>query len=311
MKVFDLHCDTATKCYDERAPFVQNGFEISLEQASLFEQWVQCFAIFIPDGLRGAAAYTYYKNVLAYIKEQSGLSFARRPQELRQQLQSGQGPSVLPILTVEGGAVLAGNLKNCEALARDGVRMLTLTWNGENELGYGIEEDKGLKPLGFAAVRELERLGIVVDVSHLSESGFYDVAKTATRPFVASHSCAKALCGHPRNLTDDQFGVIRDSHGLVGINYNQAFLRDSGPATIQDILCHIDHFLQLGGEHVIALGSDFDGAYMPEDLKTAAALPQLYEAMLAHGYKQSLVWDIFYNNAVHFFVRQALAHKSV
>ena len=160
-------------------------------------------------------------------------------------------------------------------------------------------------------MRELERLGIVVDVSHLSESGFYDVAKTATRPFVASHSCAKALCGHPRNLTDDQFGVIRDSHGLVGINYNQAFLRDSGPATIQDILCHIDHFLQLGGEHVIALGSDFDGAYMPEDLKTAAALPQLYEAMLAHGYKQSLVWDIFYNNAVHFFVRQALANKSV
>ena len=130
------------------------------------------------------------------------------------------------ILSVEGGSAAAGSLDNIRSMYRDGVRLMTLTWNAENELGHGVwsPEGGGLSPFGKEAVALMNRLGMIVDVSHLSDAGFADVAKISENPFVASHSCSRALCPHRRNLTDEMFSVIRDRGGLVGINFCREFL---------------------------------------------------------------------------------------
>ena len=302
MKLFDLHCDTLTACCDRGLSLRENQLEISLQKGAYLESWAQCFAVFIPDELRGEPAYDYYRRVVAYYHSQHLPPFLQGGGELAA-LRAGQR-QFCPLLTVEGGAVLAGRLERIAQLAQDGVKMLTITWNGENELGWGVGENRGLKSLGREAVRELERWGIIPDVSHLSERGFYDLAAVAQGPFVASHSNAKALCGHPRNLTDAQFAVIRDRGGLVGLNYNQGFLREDGPATPDDLAAHAAHFLALGGEKVLALGSDFDGAVMPADLPDLAALPVLAAAMRRRGIGEAQIEAIFFQNAAAFFAER-------
>ncbi|MBC2870601.1 membrane dipeptidase [Bittarella massiliensis] len=302
MDLFDLHCDTLTSCCNKGLSLAENELEISLQKGAYLERWAQCFAVFVPDELRGEAAYDYYRRAVDYYRAQAAPPLLREGAQLAA-LRRGER-RLCPILTVEGGAVLAGRLERIQALAEDGVQMLTITWNGENELGWGISENRGLKPLGREAVREMERWGILPDVSHLSQWGFYDLAAVAEGPIVASHSNAKALCNHPRNLTDEQFAVIRDRGGLVGLNYNQGFLREDGPATPDDIAEHALHFLALGGEKTLALGSDFDGAEMPQQLPDIAALPTLADAMARRGIGPQQIQAIFFDNAADFFERR-------
>ena len=169
------------------------------------------------------------------------------------------------ILTVEDGQLLDGRLERLEELYERGVRLLTLTWNYENCIGYpnSREAEKhrlGLKPFGIETVERMNRLGMIVDVSHLSEGGFYDVAEHSDKPFVASHSCARALCDHPRNLTDDQLKRIAQAGGVAGVNFNASFLREQSTKTfVDDIVGHIKYMISVMGDEHVALGSDFDG----------------------------------------------------
>ena len=204
-------------------------------------------------------------------------------------------------LAVEGGAVLAGRLEYVQALAGHGVRMLTLTWNGENELAGGAAVTGGLKPFGREALRRMEDNNIVADVSHLNDESFWNVIKAARRP--ATHSNSRLLCNVSRNLTDDQFGCIAERGGLVGLNFYTGFLReDREHACMEDILRHAEHFLNLGGEDVLALGSDFDGADMPHDLPDCGALPQLAQR-LREAFGFTLTEKICYKNALDFWRR--------
>ena len=167
-------------------------------------------------------------------------------------------------LTVENGAVLGRDLGRAEELARAGVVMVTLTWNGENAIGSGSQTDHGLTAFGREAVRELIRWGIVLDVSHLNDRGFWDLMEETDGPVAASHSNARAMCPHQRNLTDRQAREIARRGGLVGLNYYSPFLRSDGRAAeFEDVYRHAAHFLELGLEHCLALGSDFDGADLP------------------------------------------------
>ena len=206
------------------------------------------------------------------------------------------------ILTIEGGAALAGKLENIKKLRAVGVRMMTLTWNGENELGYGClaTGSGGLKPFGRVALQEMEKNGVVADLSHASERLFYDVAETAGRPFIASHSNARRICNHPRNLTDAQFCIIRDRGGIVGINFCRSFLRADENAGFADILSHTEHFLSLGGENTVCIGSDFDGTDMPDGIKGIADVEALYTYFLRHNYRETLLRKIFFENAAQF-----------
>lgn len=188
-----------------------------------------------------------------------------------------------------------------------GVRLVTLAWNYQNAFACGAatDNDKGLTGRGRALVQELVRRNMIIDVSHLSEAGFWDVCLETEAPFAATHSNSRACCEHKRNLTPLQFSEIVRRGGLVGLNLYSPFLREDGKsATIDDVLRHADDLLSRGGEHCLALGTDFDGCEdTPEGLRTVGDMENLAEAMLRHGYLESTVNALFYGNAVTFFTR--------
>ena len=168
------------------------------------------------------------------------------------------------MFTVEGGSFLGEELDRVYEAADLGVKMITLTWNDKNAIASGNKTTDGLSFFGRDVVRTMEKRRVVVDVSHLNDRSFWEVLEVAERPLVASHSNSRKICAHPRNLTDDQFRAIVERGGLVGLNYCKRFLSEAGHVTHDDVLRHVDHLLELGGEHVLALGSDYDGCDVPE-----------------------------------------------
>ena len=197
--------------------------------------------------------------------------------------------------------MLEGKLETLEELAENGVKIITLTWNAANEIGGGVQEPGGLTPFGREVLQKMEELHILPDVSHASEALFWDVLEHTQGPVLATHSNAKALCSHPRNLTDEQFLALKQRGGLVGLNFYPVFLADSGNASAVDILRHAEHFLSLGGEECLAMGSDFDGAAMPEGITGIESIGSLAEVFARHGYSDTLIDQIFYQNCFRFF----------
>jgi membrane dipeptidase len=211
------------------------------------------------------------------------------------------------ILTVENGSALAGRLDRVATLVRDGVRMVTLTWNGENEIGSGSVTGHGLSGFGREAVQALEGAGILVDVSHLNDQGFEDFLSVARKPFAASHSNARAVCGHRRNLTDEQVREMAARGCLIGLNYCNIFLRPDGqPATLDDLWRHVEHLVELGAEHCLALGSDADGADLPPCLDGPEKFAGLYGFLLERGLSVPQAEGILWKNALNFFRRQLI-----
>ena len=201
-------------------------------------------------------------------------------------------------LTIENGSVLAGDLSRVHTLAEQGVRAITLTWNGENELGSGHTTDHGMSEFGKAAVREMEKENILVDVSHLNDPGFADLLEVATKPFVATHSNARAICAHKRNLTDVQIKEMVRRGCLIGLNYYGPFLRDGGAVrSLDDVYRHVAHFFDLGARKNLALGSDFDGAVLPPCLDSPEKAADFYEYLLSRGVSQQDADGIFFENA--------------
>lgn len=312
MRYFDLHCDTMTECFLKGKSLRCNDLHVDLERAAALDTYVQCYAAWIPDDLRGEAAFQRFCQIADRLDREVSennavLDRCKAAGDLSRTQSAGKHGAVL---TVENGAALGGELSRISELKRRGVRMCTLTWNGENELGRGVlaSGTGGLTEFGKQAVKGFEEEGILVDVSHASPELFYDVAELAKKPLVASHSNAKRICCHPRNLTDDQFAVIQRSGGLVGLNFYTGFLNeDPEQARMEDILCHAEHFLSLGGEDVLSIGGDFDGASLPVDMqKGLGDIPNLFELFLRHHYSESLLEKIFFGNASRFFQKQGL-----
>lgn len=303
MRIFDLHCDTITECYHRRLSLQNNReLHIALDRGQRFAPWYQCYAIWIPDDLRGQAAVRFFEKVAAYFQQSvanaKNITICTNKEDFNKMENQTNA-----ILTVEGGAVLAGDLSNIERLRKHGVRALTLTWNGSCEIGDGamVDAPKGLTAFGRQVIPELEKNNIVVDVSHASEPLFYDVAELAQKPFIATHSNAKSLCAHPRNLSDQQFEIIRDRGGLVGLNLHRWFLKENGDATLEDVFRHVYHFLALGGEHTVALGTDFDGAEILDFIRDIQYLEEIAECFSKYGLSDSTIDRIFYQNAKDFF----------
>ncbi|MBO5797968.1 MAG: membrane dipeptidase, partial [Clostridia bacterium] len=255
MRLFDLHCDTLYECYTKNYPLMKNAGHIDLVRAEKYAPYVQAFAVWIPDTLRGEAAFDFCRRMFTFSREEEGRSgekirFLRKGESLDDAMKVSEN---VGILAVEGGAALGGDLSRIADLADFGVKYITITWNGSNELGHGCLSGvkTGLTPFGKAAVKALSAAGIAADVSHLNEAGFWDVAEVLEGPFLATHSNAAAVCPHPRNLTDRQFQEIARRGGLVGLNFCGAFL---GEATFQQIERHLAHFLSLGGEDAVCFG---------------------------------------------------------
>lgn len=300
----DLHCDTLSECHKHQVGLTAGRLHLSLDRLPESHRLCQAFAIFMPDHLRGSAAEAYFEQVYQVFREQLALHGDR----IQEVTDLGGIGKVLEnrqygaILTVEGGSALAGKRERVSLLREKGVRMMTLTWNGENEICGGCQSENGFTPFGRDIVAEMERVGMIVDVSHLSDAGFWELCDFAARPFVASHSNSRAVCGNPRNLTDEMFREIVRRKGLVGINYFVRFIKEDGQdVQMEHLLTHIRHFLALGGEDALALGSDFDGADMPPFMSGAEKLVFLRENMIQSGISPQQADKILYQNAAKFF----------
>lgn len=305
MRLFDLHCDTLFCCEAQGKDLFQNDLHLDWQRGAQYSPWVQVLAVWVPPELRGRRAMAHFDRCREYLDAQ----LKRHPDAAclccdTRSMDENPAPCSV-VLAVEGGAAIGGTLQGLRHLYDRGVRMLTLTWNGSNELADGVltPHGGGLTRFGQKALRECERLGITVDVSHLNERGFWDVAVLSQRPFVATHSNAKAVCPHPRNLSDDQFCVLRDLGGLVGLNLYPLFLNGTADASFEDVERHLVHFLELGGEKVVAVGTDFDGADLSPNLAGIQFLRPLRDYLSGKGYPKRLLDDIFYKNAYDFFTK--------
>lgn len=306
MKLFDLHCDTLYRAFFENGGLFNNDFHISFDKTDDIEPYIQCMAVWVPDEFRNKNAIQLFENCRKKLNDQlkdTNIKIIYSQDDIIE-IESKKGKGV--VLTVEGGAVLGGKLENVDYLAKCGVKIMTLTWNGNCELGdgIGVEGAKGLTDFGKSVVAKMEQNGIAVDVSHSSVPMFYDVAEFSTRPFCATHSNSKQICPHRRNLTDEQFSIIKDKGGIVGLNLSRGFLReDEDKACMLDVLRHAEHFLSLGGEKTLAIGTDFDGTDIPIDMTGIESMNKLYELFLKHNYNEKLLEDIFFNNARNFLLR--------
>lgn len=308
MALFDLHCDTLTRNlyppFQAETETLDNPhFHLALGKVPPGTKWVQCFAIFVPDQVRGQEAAAFFDRYAASFHRQAELHGDRvaacgSAADVTAALDAGKCAA---ILTVEGGAALAGRLERVEALRRAGVRMMTLTWNGPNELASGHDTPDGFTAFGREAVAEMERQGVVADVSHLNDRGFEELLAFARKPFAASHSNARAVCGHRRNLPDEFIREMVRREGLIGLNYAKSFLSEDGRGSLDDLYRHVCHFLELGAERCLALGSDYDGTDIHPDLDSVEKSLHICGYLTAHGIPAQTAEDISFGNAWRFF----------
>ncbi len=280
MNFFDLHCDTAYKCYTQNLSLNDNSLAVNYKKASCFENFWQCFAIFINDGT--TSPFDFYKNTLSYFKNQ----LKDKPNNMT------------PVFTVEGGSLLEDDLSRIEQLYFDGIRALTLTWNGENQIAGGANSNSGLKPFGKQAITELNRFNIAVDLSHLNKHSFYGAIELADRVIV-THSCCEAVFCHKRNIDDTQLKTLVQKGGILGMCLYPAFLGQGN--VYENIYKNVYHILELGYEDYLSIGSDFDGADMANELYDISSIPRLYKYLKFRGIDEKILNKIFFKNAFNFF----------
>ncbi|MBO5454212.1 MAG: membrane dipeptidase [Clostridia bacterium] len=299
MVVGDLHCDLPYKMYKSGKTLDNNDFNWSLSHLKENDSFIQVFATCVEDDEKLNSFDGAVKVINNFKKELAKFGFNTTELYFEES-------KVNSVLSLEGGGALGGKISNVQKMYDLGVRIITLTWNYENELGYGAVTGKtdGLKPFGKEVVKEMNRLRMVVDVSHLNEAGFYDVAEFAGIPFIASHSNSKSICDNLRNLTDHQFLEIVKRGGLVGINTYPYFLNNTDKSDVCDIIKHLEHFLSLGGENVVSLGADFDGIdAVTSDFENISGYSNLMKELVKLNYSESLIAKIYYKNMKNYFNR--------
>lgn len=262
----------------------------------------------LPEPLAWAEAATpmiAQAATLFELERMGAVSICRTAHEIRAALIDNQ---IAAVFHIEGAEAIDPDLDMLEVLYKAGLRSLGPVWSRNTVFGHGVpfrfpstpDIGEGLTEHGVRLVRRCNELGILIDLSHLNEAGFWDVARHSTKPLVATHSNAHALCPHSRNLTDNQLNAIRESDGMVGLNFAVAFLREDGKmladASMSVILRHLDHLIEKLGEDRVGLGSDYEGAIVPRRLTTVADLPNLRRAMTEHGYGERLVWKLCQGN---------------
>lgn len=307
MRFFDGHCDTILHCYQTGEHLADSTGHWNLDKAKNFTGVAQFFATFgEPEDMPGRALWDVFREEVDLFHRELAanadkIAFCTTADDLEAAWRSGKAAA---FLSVEGAELLDCDLEKLNEAHRMGVRAVNLTWNHPNALsGTNAEEpDRGLSDRGRAFVREMDRLGMLIDVSHLSDPGFWDVVEVSNAPIFASHSDSRACHFHTRNLTDEQFTAIIQSNGAVGLNLCPEFLGE--PATLDAVRRHLDHFLDLGGEDTVALGGDWDGvSRLPRGIADVTGWAVLYEHLKERGYPEALLEKLFYKNLMR-VVRQ-------
>jgi len=315
MRKIDFHCDVISKLLlEHRLDFHKEDFsdklDVTLQSLLDADYMIQVFAVYIPSD-HPKDLITIMKSIEIFyerISNHPNIIVVDSPIDVERCKATNK---VGAILSLEGVDGLQGHIFLTSLLYRLGVRFAGLTWNAMNWAADGVMEASGagLSSLGRDFVVQCNNLGITIDVSHLSERSFWDVIKVSSKPVIASHSNVKSICDHPRNLTDDQISAIIEKNGLIGITYVPWFVVTGEKATIADLIKHIDHIIQLGGENHIMLGSDFDGieSYI-EGLRSPRDVDKL-EAMLLQRYDVEIVEKIMWRNAYQFLLRNLNAKR--
>ena len=283
MKFFDLHCDTLTKCINTKDDLKNNNLHISLDKAGCFSLWKEFFAVWHNDSLSDEQGMELFIKCSDYYKKNLTSQSGRKS-----------------YLTVENcGFIKSEN--DIDFLKANGVVCASLTWNAKNKLGCGClsENDTGLTELGKRTVKKLNENNIIIDVSHISEKSFRDIANLSQKPFIATHSNFAALKKHRRNLKDDQAKFIIENGGLIGITFCRSFLPIE-KSLFDGIYENIVYALDLGGENHVAIGSDFDGCFIPSELDSIEKIEDLYSYLNIKGLSEDILAKIFYINAETF-----------
>ncbi len=331
MRWIDMHCDTLSEITKQKKAdeniqesLRKNHLSVDIERLKRAEAAAQFFACYV-----NAADYkrdrwdSAYHDVLGMIGQAhdeaaAGRDFliAEKAADIDTSEQAGEVPEMVAgVLTVEEGGVLNGHLSRLEVLYDRGVRLITLTWNYENCIGSPNSRDssimqRGLTDFGFLVVERMNELGMMIDVSHLSDGGFWDCIRYSRAPVTASHSNVRSLCRHPRNLSDDMLHALGDRGGVAGINFYSEFLRErraapadktdaTARASVEHIADHAAWMIKKAGEDAVALGTDFDGFgpdSLPEGIRGVEDMGLIWEAMRKKGITPRQIEKIAYGN---------------
>lgn len=335
MKVVDMHCDTISEIWYSREntgesehdelvgpqELRKNNLHIDLEKMEKGDYFLQNFAMFVNMGSGMDPLESVLKLIDIFYTEVEKNSDKIVPVKSWADIEKAKADGKMAaMITLEEGQVAKGNLQFLRDIYRLGARMMTLTWNHENDLAYPnivsqnvksvfpceVVENHGLKEKGIEFAEECEKIGMILDVSHLSDKGFYDLYKHTQKPFVASHSNARSLCRHCRNLTDDMIHKIADRGGVIGLNYCGSFLEEaqreedcrSRVATMAE---HARYITNLGGMDCLGLGSDFDGISRNLEMTDCSKLPLLENALRQKGFHESEIEKIFSGNVLRLY----------
>ena len=300
--MIDLHCDTIMQLLDhpDSGDLYRNTWKIDIEKLQKAHSKVQDFALFINLG-KTNDPYDRYEEMRNLCTTQIHLygehiQHVLSYQDVESVYESGK---IGALMSIEEGGVLGGDLDKLKQAYQDGVRLITLTWNYPNNLGepHCGEQHKKLTPKGIEFVEAMQDLGIIVDCSHLNDAGTEQLGDILDVPFVASHSNAREVTAHTRNLPDNLIKLIANKGGVIGLNFAQSFLGTSPVSRIDDIVKHGLYLINKGGEDVVALGTDFDGIKPNTEIKDASEMYRLYDAFKEAGLSVEQCEKLFWKNA--------------
>lgn len=330
MKVIDMHCDTILGLLEKEqknqdVSLYSNDFCVDVEKLKKGDYMLQNFALFTDQKVMDIPEHQTMKLMDLYYRMMEQNKEYMAPVYNYSDIEKNDKRGIISsLLTLEDGGVVFHDLAMLRNYYRMGVRMIALTWNYENGIGFPnlsmneigsdykqanllqrVDRVNGLTDFGIEYIQEMERLGMIIDVSHLNDAGFYDVLKYTSKPFVASHSNARTVCPMARNMSDDMILELAKRGGVMGINFCGDFLawhdRQNGPSRIADMVKQIQYIKNLAGIDVIGLGTDFDGIHSELEIQDASQIGKLAKTLMEAGFTEEEVEKIFYKNVLRVY----------
>lgn len=304
MIIVDAHCDTLTKIMEQNENLYKNSCHIDIERMKRSGSYVQFFAAFIEPKYCQAYAMKRAVQIIDKLYQQTkeysdDIVMCCDHREIKKAITNNK---IAAVLTIEGGEALQGDLSALRIFYGLGVRSLCLTWNNRNEIADGVcelESKGGLTSFGRDVIKEMNKLGMLIDLSHIAQQGFWDVIELSSNPIIVSHSNAKSICSHKRNLTDDQIIAVKNNGGVIGINLYPNFLNDSGVAKITDVIKHIEHISSLVGCDNLGIGADFDGVEkLPIDINGIEDMYKIFNELSKLNYTEENINKIAGENFI-------------
>ncbi len=336
MKIADMHCDTISEIWESRKQSVsQNGgspqqlsrndLHIDIRKMKKAGYLLQNFALYV-DLKKGLDPFEYVLELIDVFREEMGknkndIGVIKTYDDILANERQGK---MSALMTIEEGGCCKGEIGNLERLYQLGARMMTLTWNYPNELaspnlflksaekgstlkndeGFNLfDSSRGVTEKGFFFIQRMEELGMIIDVSHLSDAGFWDIVQHTKKPFVASHSNARALCGHCRNLTDDMIRAVAGRGGVIGLNFYGCFLNETNDShsRVARMAAHARHMLNVGGSGCLGLGSDFDGISGELEIQDCSQMQKLVDGLERAHFTGTEIENILWRNVMRVY----------